>query len=181
MRYKIDNDLHIHSKLSSCSNDEAQSTERILQYAIDNHLSTVCVTNHYWDASVAGASRWYTGQDFAHLSLVKPLPTARGVRMLIGCEADMTRDGRLTIPAERYDDFDLILVSLTHFNHSHLAIPTDAPARERAKLWADRLAAVLDMPLPFHKVGLASAMAVVLLLIIIVITIIQKLFFKEER
>ncbi len=33
----------------------------------------------------------------------------------------------------------------------------------------------------FHKVGLASAMAVVLLLIIIVITIIQKLFFKEER
>ncbi|MBP3923215.1 MAG: sugar ABC transporter permease [Ruminiclostridium sp.] len=33
----------------------------------------------------------------------------------------------------------------------------------------------------FHKVGLASAMAVVLLLIIIVITIIQKIFFKEER
>ena len=33
----------------------------------------------------------------------------------------------------------------------------------------------------FHKVGLASAMAVVLLLIIIVITIIQKIFFKEEK
>ncbi len=33
----------------------------------------------------------------------------------------------------------------------------------------------------FHKVGLASAMAIVLLLIIIVITIIQKIFFKEEK
>lgn len=155
MTFTFDHDLHIHTALSKCVTDKAQSAERILQYAIDNHLSTVCVTNHYWDANVAGASRWYTGQDFAHLSLVKPLPTARGVRFLFGCEADMTRDGRLTIPAERYDDFDLILVSLTHFNHAHLAIPTDAPARERAKLWADRLAAVLDMPLPFHKVGLA--------------------------
>ena len=33
----------------------------------------------------------------------------------------------------------------------------------------------------YQKIGLASAMAIVLLLIIIVITIIQKIFFKEEK
>ena len=155
MTFTFDQDLHIHSALSRCVTDKAQSTERILQYAIDNHLDTVCITNHYWDASVAGASRWYAGQDFAHLTKALPLPTARGVRFLFGCEADMTRDMRLTIPTERFDDFDFVLISLTHFNHSHLAIPKDAPARERAKLWADRFVAVLDMPLPFHKVGIS--------------------------
>lgn len=155
MNFIFDQDLHTHSALSKCVTDKAQSTERILQYAIDNHLDTVALTNHYWDASVAGASRWYMSQDFEHLKKALPLPTARGVRFLFGCEADLTRDLRLTIPKERFDDFDFVLISLTHFNHSHMALPKDAPARERAKLWADRLSAVLDMPLPFHKIGLA--------------------------
>ena len=38
MRFTVDHDYHIHSTLSSCSNDPAQSTERILQYAKDNGL-----------------------------------------------------------------------------------------------------------------------------------------------
>ena len=33
----------------------------------------------------------------------------------------------------------------------------------------------------YQKIGLASAMAIVLLFIIIVITMIQKIFFKEEK
>ena len=155
MTFTFDQDLHIHSALSRCVTDKGQSPSRILQYAIENHLDTVCLTNQYWDAAVPGASRWYMEQNFEHLKKALPLPSARGVRFLFGCEADMTRDMRLTIPTERFDDFDLVLISLTHFNHSHLALPKDAPARERAKLWADRLSAVLDMPLPFHKVGLA--------------------------
>ncbi len=155
MNFTFDQDLHTHSVLSKCVTDKEQSPARILQYAVDNRLDTVCLTNHYWDAAVPGASRWYTGQDFEHLKKALPLPAARGVRFLFGCEADMTRDGRLTIPAERFNDFDFVLISLTHYNHSHMGVGADAPARERAKLWVDRLSAVLDMPLPFHKVGLA--------------------------
>ena len=155
MKFVLDHDLHIHTGLSRCSGNPEQSPTRILQYAKQNGYHTVAVTNHYWDATVPGASTWYTGQDFAHLCKDKPLPSAPNVRFLFGCEADLKKDGTLTIPTARYDDFDFILISTTHFNHSHLGFPKDAPARVRAKLWVERLEAVLSMNLPWHKIGLA--------------------------
>ena len=39
MKFQIDHDYHIHSKLSSCSRDPEQTNERILQYAKENGLS----------------------------------------------------------------------------------------------------------------------------------------------
>ncbi|MBP3370026.1 MAG: PHP domain-containing protein [Clostridia bacterium] len=56
MKYAIDHDYHIHSMLSSCSNDPEQSTERILQYAKENGLKKICITDHFWDERVDGAS-----------------------------------------------------------------------------------------------------------------------------
>ena len=44
MKYIVDNDLHIHSSLSSCSDDPEQNCERMLQYAKE-YFST---TNHSW-------------------------------------------------------------------------------------------------------------------------------------
>ncbi len=74
MKYIVDNDLHIHSKFSSCSNDEAQTTERMLQYAKENGLKTICVTDHFWDEKVPGASAWYSPQNHENLSKSLPLP-----------------------------------------------------------------------------------------------------------
>ena len=45
MRYTFDHEYHIHSKLSLCSQDEAQNKERILKYALDNGLKQICVTD----------------------------------------------------------------------------------------------------------------------------------------
>lgn len=59
MRYAYDHDFHIHSALSLCSRDPEQSPERILKYAQDNRLKTVCLTDHFWDERVPGASDWY--------------------------------------------------------------------------------------------------------------------------
>ncbi len=155
MKFALDHDLHIHTGLSKCSGNADQNPWRILQYAKENGYRTVAVTNHYWDAAVSGASPWYTGQDFANLSKDKPLPSDPAVRFLFGCEADLKKDLTLTIPAARYADFDFIVISLTHFNHSHLGLPKDAPARVRAKLWAERFGALLDMDLPWHKIGIS--------------------------
>lgn len=47
MRYVYDHDLHIHSRVSLCSNDPEQTNERILQYAKDNHLNTIFLTDHF--------------------------------------------------------------------------------------------------------------------------------------
>ena len=39
-------DYHIHSCLSSCSSDPEETPERILQYAHENGLKEVCITDH---------------------------------------------------------------------------------------------------------------------------------------
>ena len=52
MRFTYDHDLHIHSRISPCGGDPNQTPERILQYAVDNGLKTICVTDHYWDGTV---------------------------------------------------------------------------------------------------------------------------------
>ena len=73
MKYTIDHDLHIHTKLSSCSQDPRQTTENILGYALNNGLKTICVTDHYWDETIPGASAWYGPQNTEHIRRSLPL------------------------------------------------------------------------------------------------------------
>ena len=68
MKFQIDHDYHIHSLLSARSRDPEQTTERILQYARDNGMRRVCITDHYWDAAVLGSSKCYEPQNFEHIS-----------------------------------------------------------------------------------------------------------------
>ena len=52
MKFTYDHDLHIHSQLSGCSSDPEQNNERILQYAEENGLHTICLTDHFWDEAI---------------------------------------------------------------------------------------------------------------------------------
>jgi histidinol phosphatase-like PHP family hydrolase len=157
MKFKIDHDLHIHSLLSSCSCDPEQTNENILAYAKQNGFSTVCLTDHFWDKAVPGASDWYKPQDYEHLCLAKPLPECDGIRFLFGCETDMRFDMTVGVSPEKYDLFDFIIVPTTHLHMRGFAISeSDAQTNAgRAKAWIEKLDALLDMPLPFHKVGIA--------------------------
>lgn len=157
MKYIIDNDLHIHSYLSSCSADPQQNPETILCYALENGLKTICMTDHFWDDLVPGASKWYAPQNFAHLCQAKPLPQSENLRFLFGCETDLDKFLRLGISRARMDAFDFIIIPTTHMHMNNFTItPEDgANAESRAKTWVKRLDAVLNMDLPFHKVGLA--------------------------
>lgn len=155
MRYIFDNDLHIHSQLSLCSKDPEQTPEAILQYAVDNGLKTVCLTDHYWDENVPGASNWYARQDYAHIAQALPLPEAEGVRFLFGCETDLSADMTLGVSPAVYDRFDFIIIPTTHLHMSGFTCRGDEDAEERARLWVSRFDGVLDMDLPFHKIGIA--------------------------
>ena len=95
MKYIIDNDMHIHSKLSLCSNDPEQTCENILSRAKENGLKTICITDHFWDESVDGASNWYKKQNCQHIAEAKPLPQTEGIRFLFGCETEL--NANLTI------------------------------------------------------------------------------------
>lgn len=158
MRYIIDNDLHIHSYLSICSGDEKQSSDAILKYAITNNLRTVCVTDHYWDSAVAcntAVNWWYEKQDFDHISQILPLPKSDNVRFLFGCEADMDSDNVIGLPPSRYNDFDFIVVSTTHFHHMAGGDWEDTSNSAVANRWLKRMYAVFNSGLPFNKVGIA--------------------------
>ncbi len=161
MKYKIDHDMHIHSGLSSCSKDENQNAERILKYAKDNRLSKICITDHYWDSSVEGASKFYTPQNFEHISEILPLPKADGIDFLFGCETDMDKYNTIGIPLSRFDDFGFVIIPTTHLHmHGFTIEEEDFKIKERiAPLWCKRLEALLDMPLPFGKIGIAHLCA----------------------
>ena len=136
MRYAFDNDLHIHSKISLCSGVPEQTAERMLQYAKDNGLKTICVTDHHWDEDVPGATDWYEEQNYAWISQIKPLPTAEGVRFLFGCETELDKHMTLALTREHFDRFDFVIIPTTHMHMKGLE-------------------AVLNMNLPFEKIGLA--------------------------
>ncbi len=158
-KFKIDHDLHIHSRLSSCSSDPGQTTEAILAYARANGLRTICLTDHFWDASVPGASEWYKPQDFAHISQALPLPQAPDCHFLFGCEGDMDRECTVGIAPETFAKFDFVIIPTTHLHMRGFTISEEdaaQPAR-RAELCVERLQALLERPYPFPKVGLAHA------------------------
>lgn len=156
MKFQIDHDLHIHSHLSSCSNDPEQTPEAILDYAKRQNLSTVCLTDHYWDDAVPDASEWYHPQNYDHIAASLPLPQREGISFLFGCEAELNKALTLSIPASRFSDFDFIILPTTHLHMSVNIAEEDKPFTERrAALWVKRLDAILDMDLPFEKVGIA--------------------------
>lgn len=154
---KIDHDLHIHSHLSLCSSDPEQTCERILSYAREKGLSTVCVTDHFWDEKVAGASSWYEKQNFAHVASSLPLPECEDVRFLFGCETELDKNFTLGIADETMEKFDFIIIPTTHLHMTGFTLSEeDARSPERrAELWAERFDRVLSMDLPFHKIGIA--------------------------
>ena len=157
MKYVVDHDLHIHSGLSSCSADPEQNPARILQYAKDFGLKTVCVTDHFWDETVPGASNWYQPQNYAHIAQNLPLPQAEGIRFLFGCETDMFKDMTVGLAKEHFDRFDFVIISINHFHMKKETIPEEyqTTPEKRAEFWAMKLEALLNMDLPFHKIGLA--------------------------
>lgn len=156
MRYVFDNDMHIHSKISLCSNDDGQTNERILEYAKQNGIKTICLTDHFWDENVPGASDWYQKQNFAHIDAARPLPQAEGIRFLFGCETEMDQFMTVGISKECFDKFDFVVIPTTHLHMRGFTIsPDDKSVEVKAKHWVKKLDALLNKDLPFHKIGIA--------------------------
>lgn len=155
MRYIVDNDLHIHSYISRCSKDPSQTSERILRYAKENGLKTICLTDHFWDDSVPGANDWYKTQNYEHIAAANPLPQEEGIRFLFGCETEMDKYFHIGISKKMFDKFAFIVIPTTHLHMTGFTIPTEMTSpQEKAQYWLDRFNALLNMDLPFHKIGI---------------------------
>ncbi len=154
MRFTYDHDLHIHSQLSDCSRDPAQNPERILQYAKDNNLKKIVLTDHYWDERIPGASGWYQKQNTPHIIQSKPLPQADGITFLFGAETDMAADGTIGVDRKTMELLDFVVVPTTHLHMGGFTCRGDEDEYERAKLWVSRYEHLLRADLPFERVGL---------------------------
>ena len=156
MRYKIDHDYHIHSKLSLCSGDPEQSNRSILSFAEKNGLKKICLTDHFWDENIEGASKWYKWQDFSHVCEALPLPPSDKVEFLFGAETDLNKEMTLGIAKERFEKFEFVIIPTTHLHMTNNISEEDGATVEgRARVWLSRLDGVLDMDLPFGKIGIA--------------------------
>ena len=155
MRFIYDHDLHIHSSVSPCGGDPAQTPERILQYAAENGLKTICLTDHYWDETVPSPYGVGAGVTTERLKSVLPLPQKEGVRFLFGAETDMDRDMTIGVGPDMAKTLDFIIVPLNHLHMGGFTCRGDENAAERAELIVRRFDALLESNLPFHKVGLA--------------------------
>ncbi len=157
MRYVVDHDLHIHSYLSLCSGDSRQNNEAILRYGEENGFRTLCLTDHMWDSSVPGAEgmSFYEVQNYEYISKALPLPKSDSARFLFGCETDLNRNLTVGISKELIDKLDFVIIPTTHLHMHGFTCEGSEGVSERAELWCRRFDAVLDMELPFHKIGIA--------------------------
>ena len=156
MKFVIDHDLHLHSRLSLCSGHPEQTAENLLKYAKEQGLRHICLTDHFWDETVPGASGWYQIQNYAHVAEALPLPEAEGVTFDFGCETDMDKFMVLGISRQVMDKFAFMIVPTSHLHMTGFTIPPEVTSvADRAKYYMARNHALLDMDLPFEKMGLA--------------------------
>lgn len=160
MQYILDHDYHIHTQLSSCSDDPEQTTLRLLEHAKKHGFTDICVTDHFWDETVPGASDWYAPQDYPHIKKSLPLPQADGIRFRFGCETDMDKHFTIGISDKVLKELDFIIIPTTHMHMDGFTIPAGIGADEdgvkrRAELYLKRWDALLNADLPFEKIGIA--------------------------
>lgn len=156
MGFPIDHDLHCHSQLSSCSGDPGQTTAALLAHAKASGFRDICVTDHFWDKAVPGASGWYAPQDLDHVRRNLPLPQDDEVRFLFGCETEYCGGDKLGISPGSYDAFDFIVVPPNHFHMKGFVRPARCDTEEKAAaLLVERLEQLQAAGLPWRKVGVA--------------------------
>ena len=158
MRYSVDHDLHIHSFLSACSRNPEQNPKRMLEYAKANGLRKLCVTDHFWDEDQGSGAPCYGEENlFEKRNMLGELPQAEGIEFLFGVETEMDRTMKLGLSREHFDCLDFVVIPTTHLNMMGLTLNKQegSSTQSRADLWIKRLAAVLSMDLPFHKIGIA--------------------------
>lgn len=85
-----------------------------------------------------------------------PLPTDRGVRFCFGCETEYCGGSLLGLAKQSFGLFDFIVIPVNHFHMLGFVRPAsvNTPALA-AELMLARLAELLEMDLPWHKIGIA--------------------------
>jgi histidinol phosphatase-like PHP family hydrolase len=154
----IRQDLHIHTHLSSCSDDPLQTPSNIYARAVELGLSQICLTDHFWDTTMAGASDWYKHQNLEHIrASLSDFPALKGdTEIFFGCETEYIGGEGIGISHDTAMKMDFVLIPISHFHMKGYVRPASiTTADEVAELWMSRYQELLEVDLPWSRVGLA--------------------------
>ncbi|MBQ7318752.1 MAG: hypothetical protein IJW97_01040 [Clostridia bacterium] len=146
MRFVPDHDLHIHTKLSPCSNDPRQIPEAILAYGVTAGLKLLALADHCWPAT-----------QIPVLRASEPLPQSKRCHMIFGAEVDMDMNDQLSAPISDIEALDFAVIALNHLHLKNYCVPNDFPedALTHKERFKERLHHLLSLDLPFYKTGIA--------------------------
>lgn len=159
MKYQIDHDYHIHSRLSPCAGrPPEQSAENILAYGKRMGMKDLIITDHFWDAENIPPmeNSWFKRYGYPYIEQILPFPEDADCRMHLGCEVDMDLSFRIGLSDKLYDKLAFIIVATSHLHAPGWTLPVDnISVADRAALYMERNHKLLDADMPFHKVGIA--------------------------
>jgi len=135
-------DLHVHTNLSDCAHPEA-TPEAVVKAAREAGLETVGISDHI-----------LVPQDRARPGLARQrLPRqASGMRVYVGCEAEMHSPAEATIDAQFAAQVDFVIISASHLHNIGPEVLHGLGAREMA-------AFVLDLTKGAVETGYADIIA----------------------
>ena len=98
-----------------------------MQYAVENGLKRICLTDHYWDEKVDrdNIDWFYKEQPTAHIKEALPLPKADDIEFLFGAETEMTYDNIIGVSKEMLDELEFIIIPTTHLHFNGFSIEVD--------------------------------------------------------
>ena len=116
---KVDIDTHLHTPLSKCCFDPAETIENVAAMLAGRGYRLIAVTDHVWGHPTVAPNPWYARHpeqgtldqaDYIH-EHQKDFP----LTVLASCEADMKAPGIFGITPAMREKLDLITLSSDHF------------------------------------------------------------------
>jgi histidinol phosphatase-like PHP family hydrolase len=146
---KLEHDFHVHTHLSSCAKDSATIAHYVAK-ARELGIKKLGLADHMWDAAIPGASKWYSVQDFAHISTIREEIAAvehEGIEFLIGAEGEYDYAHRgIALSEAVAEQLDFLIVPNSH---THMTMPKDfyEPHRKHAEFMLDAFYDIINSPL----------------------------------
>ena len=122
---KLPHDIHLHTHLSLCAKPEAD-VRAYVEYAKAQGITTIGISDHFWDENVPGSPDWYKPQNYEHILEAKEdikRCEGEGVRILFGAETEYSLGTRgVAITPEIASQLDFLLVPNSH---THITMPKE--------------------------------------------------------
>lgn len=116
---EIKHDFHVHTTFSDCCSDERQIPEIILPELVRLGIRRVGFADHIWANPAFAPNDFYRPQTIERIKrlreILKSLPDY-GVKIYVGCEAEMLGPGKFGITPELAEQLDLVVLATDHFH-----------------------------------------------------------------